>query len=161
VKTPTTAFSLRANSVVREPEIQAWWQDKGIYQDMAANNPGVSPGRPAAQLLQQLGLRAAVLVWLLGDLLAAASSQQAAPQGVATWRRSDLERRARGTQLDRVAGRAGLKRHAAGAAPACCRTQGRAGAHPCNGARPRTCRSPTPCTTARPTPTATCTSATP
>lgn len=33
---------MRANSVVREPQIQAFWEEKGVYQKLSRNNPGVS-----------------------------------------------------------------------------------------------------------------------
>lgn len=36
-----TDFSLRANSVVREPEIQKFWQERAVYETMASSNPGV------------------------------------------------------------------------------------------------------------------------
>lgn len=39
---PTTAFSLRANSVVREPQIQAWWDEQAVYRSLVDSNPGVS-----------------------------------------------------------------------------------------------------------------------
>lgn len=42
VATPTTAFNMRANSVVREPEIQAWWEEQGVYENLVTNNSGVS-----------------------------------------------------------------------------------------------------------------------
>ncbi|KFM24270.1 Isoleucine-tRNA ligase [Auxenochlorella protothecoides] len=31
---------MRANSVVREPQIQAFWEEKGVYQKLSRNNPG-------------------------------------------------------------------------------------------------------------------------
>ena len=31
---------MRANAVVREPELQAFWEDRKIYQNVAQNNPG-------------------------------------------------------------------------------------------------------------------------
>ncbi|MEL7511930.1 MAG: isoleucine--tRNA ligase [Cyanobacteria bacterium J06554_3] len=37
---PQTDFSMRANAVKREPELQAYWQSKNIYQSLAENNPG-------------------------------------------------------------------------------------------------------------------------
>ena len=42
VKLPVTPFSLRANSVEREPEIQQFWSEKKVYEDLSQNNPGVS-----------------------------------------------------------------------------------------------------------------------
>lgn len=39
---PTTDFSLRANSIVREPQIQQWWEEQRIYEQLAEENPGVS-----------------------------------------------------------------------------------------------------------------------
>ncbi|KPQ37357.1 MAG: isoleucyl-tRNA synthetase IleS [Phormidesmis priestleyi Ana] len=37
---PQTDFSMRANAVKREPELQAYWQEKGIYEKLAKENPG-------------------------------------------------------------------------------------------------------------------------
>ncbi|MEM6450958.1 MAG: isoleucine--tRNA ligase [Cyanobacteria bacterium P01_D01_bin.105] len=37
---PQTDFSMRANAVKREPELQAYWNEKGIYQRLAEENPG-------------------------------------------------------------------------------------------------------------------------
>ncbi|MGC1216155.1 MAG: isoleucine--tRNA ligase [Phormidesmis sp.] len=37
---PQTEFSMRANAVKREPELQAYWQEKNLYKELAANNPG-------------------------------------------------------------------------------------------------------------------------
>jgi hypothetical protein len=37
-----TEFNLRANSVVREPQIQAFWEQQQVYERLAAENPGVS-----------------------------------------------------------------------------------------------------------------------
>ena len=37
---PQTDFSMRANAVKREPELQAYWQEKGLYEKLAADNPG-------------------------------------------------------------------------------------------------------------------------
>jgi hypothetical protein len=42
VATPVTDFNLRANSVVREPQIQAFWEQQQVYERLAAGNPGVS-----------------------------------------------------------------------------------------------------------------------
>lgn len=42
VTTPVTDFNLRANSVVREPQIQDYWQQHQVYERLAANNAGVS-----------------------------------------------------------------------------------------------------------------------
>lgn len=41
VKVPVTEFSLRANSVVREPEIQSYWAQNRVYESLAESNPGV------------------------------------------------------------------------------------------------------------------------
>lgn len=43
VRLPTTPFSLRANSPVREPQIQAHWEETRTYQQLVENNPGVGP----------------------------------------------------------------------------------------------------------------------
>ena len=37
---PKTDFSMRANAVKREPELQKFWDEKQIYQNQAQNNPG-------------------------------------------------------------------------------------------------------------------------
>ncbi len=37
---PQTDFSMRANAVSREPELQAYWQEKGLYEKLANENPG-------------------------------------------------------------------------------------------------------------------------
>ncbi|MGB3295631.1 MAG: isoleucine--tRNA ligase [Phormidesmis sp.] len=37
---PQTDFSMRANAVKREPELQAYWQEKGLYEKLATENPG-------------------------------------------------------------------------------------------------------------------------
>jgi isoleucyl-tRNA synthetase len=40
VNLPQTDFSMRANAVIREPEIQAFWEQEGIYTHQADHNPG-------------------------------------------------------------------------------------------------------------------------
>ena len=40
VNLPQTDFSMRANAVVREPEIQQFWIDEQIYHKLSQNNPG-------------------------------------------------------------------------------------------------------------------------
>jgi hypothetical protein len=42
VTTPVTDFNLRANSVVREPEIQQYWAQHQVYEHLASSNAGVS-----------------------------------------------------------------------------------------------------------------------
>ncbi len=37
---PQTDFSMRANAVQREPELQAYWREKNLYQKIADHNPG-------------------------------------------------------------------------------------------------------------------------
>jgi isoleucyl-tRNA synthetase len=37
---PQTEFSMRANAVQREPELQAYWHEKGLYEKLANENPG-------------------------------------------------------------------------------------------------------------------------
>ena len=37
---PQTEFSMRANAVKREPELQAYWQEKNLYERLANENPG-------------------------------------------------------------------------------------------------------------------------
>lgn len=36
---PKTSFDQRANSLKREPEIQKFWNDKNIYENLSLNNP--------------------------------------------------------------------------------------------------------------------------
>jgi len=40
VNLPQTNFNMRANSVQREPELQAFWEEQQIYQRLAKDNPG-------------------------------------------------------------------------------------------------------------------------
>ncbi len=40
VNLPQTNFSMRANAIEKEPQIQQFWAEQNIYQDLAANNPG-------------------------------------------------------------------------------------------------------------------------
>jgi isoleucyl-tRNA synthetase len=40
VSLPVTDFSQRANSVTREPELQQFWAEERIYENLAENNPG-------------------------------------------------------------------------------------------------------------------------
>eukprot|EP00898_Chlorokybus_atmophyticus_P005075 jgi/Chlat1/5569/Chrsp369S00413 len=40
VNLPETSFDLRANSTVREPEIQKWWDESGLYQRLYQNATG-------------------------------------------------------------------------------------------------------------------------
>lgn len=40
VNLPQTKFDMRANAVVREPEIQKFWADNQIYEQLSQNNPG-------------------------------------------------------------------------------------------------------------------------
>ncbi len=40
VNLPQTNFSMRANAIAREPEIQKFWQEQGIYEDLSSNNNG-------------------------------------------------------------------------------------------------------------------------
>lgn len=37
---PQTDFSMRANAVKREPELQAYWRDRGLYEKLSQENPG-------------------------------------------------------------------------------------------------------------------------
>ncbi|MEM9948977.1 MAG: isoleucine--tRNA ligase [Cyanobacteria bacterium P01_D01_bin.36] len=37
---PKTDFSMRANAVRREPELQAYWQEKKLYEKLSEDNPG-------------------------------------------------------------------------------------------------------------------------
>ncbi|MCC5897141.1 MAG: isoleucine--tRNA ligase [Phormidium sp. BM_Day4_Bin.17] len=40
VNLPQTEFSMRANAVVREPELQTFWDNRKIYQKLSQTNPG-------------------------------------------------------------------------------------------------------------------------
>ncbi|MBD2190071.1 isoleucine--tRNA ligase [Pseudanabaena mucicola] len=40
VNLPQTDFSMRANAVIKEPEIQKFWQEQEIYEDLIHNNHG-------------------------------------------------------------------------------------------------------------------------
>ncbi|MEO0947145.1 MAG: class I tRNA ligase family protein, partial [Cyanobacteria bacterium J06641_5] len=40
VNLPKTEFSMRANAVKREPELQQFWADKQIYERLSRENPG-------------------------------------------------------------------------------------------------------------------------
>lgn len=42
VDLPKTTFSMRANSLVREPEIQKIWDDNQVYKRVVDRNNGVS-----------------------------------------------------------------------------------------------------------------------
>jgi isoleucyl-tRNA synthetase len=40
VNLPQTDFSMRANAIIKEPEIQKFWQEQSIYENLSANNKG-------------------------------------------------------------------------------------------------------------------------
>ncbi|HEY9610824.1 isoleucine--tRNA ligase, partial [Allocoleopsis sp.] len=40
VNLPQTKFDMRANAVKREPELQKFWEDHQIYEQLSQNNPG-------------------------------------------------------------------------------------------------------------------------
>ena len=40
VNLPKTKFDMRANAVKREPELQKFWEDHKIYEQLSQNNPG-------------------------------------------------------------------------------------------------------------------------
>jgi len=40
VNLPQTDFSMRANAIAKEPEIQKFWQEQDIYEDLSRNNSG-------------------------------------------------------------------------------------------------------------------------
>lgn len=40
VNLPQTDFSMRANSIKREPELQAFWEENRIYENLSEYNPG-------------------------------------------------------------------------------------------------------------------------
>lgn len=41
VNLPKTSFDMRANSTVREPQLQAFWQEHRVYETLSRENPGV------------------------------------------------------------------------------------------------------------------------
>eukprot|EP00897_Mesotaenium_endlicherianum_P010531 jgi/Mesen1/9506/ME000637S08955 len=45
VNLPQTEFSMRANSAVKEPQIQKLWEDKQVMRKLQQSNPGVLQGR--------------------------------------------------------------------------------------------------------------------
>jgi isoleucyl-tRNA synthetase len=40
VNLPQTKFDMRANAVKREPELQKFWAEHQIYEQLSQNNPG-------------------------------------------------------------------------------------------------------------------------
>ncbi|MEW5311897.1 MAG: hypothetical protein WDW38_003574 [Sanguina aurantia] len=40
IRLPVTEFSMRANAVVREPQIQAFWAENRVYESLLETNPG-------------------------------------------------------------------------------------------------------------------------
>jgi isoleucyl-tRNA synthetase len=40
VNLPQTDFSMRANAIIKEPEIQKFWQEQSIYENLSQNNQG-------------------------------------------------------------------------------------------------------------------------
>ena len=42
VNLPKTAFGMRANALVREPEIQKLWEDNEVFKRVAERNDGVN-----------------------------------------------------------------------------------------------------------------------
>lgn len=40
VNLPQTDFSMRANAIIKEPEIQKFWQEQGIFEGLTHNNQG-------------------------------------------------------------------------------------------------------------------------
>lgn len=44
---PKTSFSMRANSVNREPEIQKLWDDNQVFKRVVDKNNGVSVNAPS------------------------------------------------------------------------------------------------------------------
>lgn len=41
VNLPQTSFNMRANSKQREPELQRFWEEQDIYEQLLQTNPGV------------------------------------------------------------------------------------------------------------------------
>ena len=39
VNLPQTSFNMRANAVQKEPELQKFWAENKIYENLAENNP--------------------------------------------------------------------------------------------------------------------------
>lgn len=44
VNLPQTGFDMRANSVVREPQLQKFWEENKIYEKLSRENQGVGQG---------------------------------------------------------------------------------------------------------------------
>lgn len=40
INLPITGFEMRANAVVREPELQEWWRTERVYERLCEDNPG-------------------------------------------------------------------------------------------------------------------------
>lgn len=40
VNLPQTSFDMRANSVIKEPQIQSFWKENNIYETLSRHNPG-------------------------------------------------------------------------------------------------------------------------
>lgn len=45
VNLPQTGFDMRANSVVREPQLQQFWEEQRVYEKLSRENQGVSWAR--------------------------------------------------------------------------------------------------------------------
>jgi hypothetical protein len=52
VNLPCTTFNMRANSVQREPELQAFWEEQRTYETLRDCNPGVRTMRTMDALCQ-------------------------------------------------------------------------------------------------------------
>lgn len=59
VNLPQTDFNMRANAVQREPELQKFWAEKQIYENLSHNNPGdrfiLHDGPPYANGILHMG----------------------------------------------------------------------------------------------------------
>lgn len=56
VMLPVTNFNLRANSVVREPQIQAFWAEQRVYEALVESNAGVGVCGDFSELVGVLGV---------------------------------------------------------------------------------------------------------
>lgn len=56
VNLPKTSFDMRANSTVKEPQLQAFWKENRVYEKLSRENSGVRKvGNPFCVVLARLG----------------------------------------------------------------------------------------------------------
>ena len=64
VNLPQTSFNMRANSKQREPELQRFWEEQNIYEQLLQTNPGVSYHHMPITELSQYMMRTSALMTL-------------------------------------------------------------------------------------------------